>query len=108
MDVSVWSTVEINMGIICASMPTLRLLLVRLFPILGGSRSAGKYYKASGDNIKSEQPSGIRAEEQGSNANMSSHFAPRDKIRHQTFSTEYMDSSEELELVDFKAAVLKA
>ncbi|KAH7152722.1 hypothetical protein EDB81DRAFT_789540 [Dactylonectria macrodidyma] len=37
IDVSLWSTVEINIGIICASMPSLRILLVRIFPILGGS-----------------------------------------------------------------------
>ncbi|KAG6018709.1 hypothetical protein E4U41_003649 [Claviceps citrina] len=31
-DVGLWSTVEINVGIICTCMPTARLLLVRLFP----------------------------------------------------------------------------
>jgi hypothetical protein len=48
--VSLWSTVEISVGIICTCMPTLRLLLVRLFPVLGGS-SYGKsnaYYHHSG------------------------------------------------------------
>ena len=39
--VSLWSTVEINVGIMCTCMPTLRLLLVRLFPALGGSTSRG-------------------------------------------------------------------
>ncbi|AEO54559.1 hypothetical protein MYCTH_2033980, partial [Thermothelomyces thermophilus ATCC 42464] len=34
--VSLWSTVEINVGIMCTCMPTLRLVLVRLFPALGG------------------------------------------------------------------------
>jgi hypothetical protein len=37
MPVSVWSTVEINVGMICACMPSLRLLLVRLFPKMLGS-----------------------------------------------------------------------
>ncbi|KAH6854782.1 CFEM domain-containing protein [Chaetomium sp. MPI-CAGE-AT-0009] len=54
--VSLWSTVEINVGIMCTCMPTLRLLLVRLFPALGGSTSrygnrgggAGGYYSGGG------------------------------------------------------------
>ncbi|WZH45765.1 CFEM domain-containing protein [Fusarium acuminatum] len=36
-DISIWSTVEIHIGIICVSMPALRVLLIRLFPALGGS-----------------------------------------------------------------------
>lgn len=32
MDVALWSTVEINVGIICACLPSLRSLLVRAFP----------------------------------------------------------------------------
>ncbi len=32
-----WSIIEINLGIICACMPTVRLILVRIFPALGGS-----------------------------------------------------------------------
>jgi hypothetical protein len=45
-DVSVWSTVEICVGIMCACLPIIRLVLVRLFPILGGSsaRSRGNQY----------------------------------------------------------------
>ncbi|KAF2849815.1 hypothetical protein T440DRAFT_451417 [Plenodomus tracheiphilus IPT5] len=53
-DVSVWSTIEICVGIMCACLPTLRLLLVRLFPILGGSsarsRANDKYYKYGSNN----------------------------------------------------------
>ncbi|KAF2633888.1 hypothetical protein BU25DRAFT_465102 [Macroventuria anomochaeta] len=54
-DVSVWSTIEICVGIMCACLPTLRLLLVKLFPILGGSsaRSKNKYYNyGSGNELK--------------------------------------------------------
>ena len=86
-------------------MPTLRLLLVRLFPILGDTRNTGKYYNASGGNIKSELPSGIKAEEQGSN--ITGHFTSRDIIRHQTFSLQNRDSSDELQLVDIKANAIK-
>uniref|UniRef100_A0A8H7MZF4 CFEM domain-containing protein n=1 Tax=Bionectria ochroleuca TaxID=29856 RepID=A0A8H7MZF4_BIOOC len=34
VDVAVWSTIEINVGIICACMPSLRSLIVRTFPRL--------------------------------------------------------------------------
>ncbi|KAK4144971.1 CFEM domain-containing protein [Dichotomopilus funicola] len=37
--VLLWSTVEINVGIMCTCMPTLRLMLVRYFPRLGGGSS---------------------------------------------------------------------
>jgi hypothetical protein len=32
VDVALWSTVEINVGIICACLPSLRSLIVRIFP----------------------------------------------------------------------------
>lgn len=35
--VSQWSTIEVNVGIICACMPTLRLILLRMFPVLSSS-----------------------------------------------------------------------
>ncbi|KAJ4412312.1 hypothetical protein N0V91_000783 [Didymella pomorum] len=53
--VSVWSTIEICVGIMCACLPTLRLLVVKIFPILGGSsaRSRNKYYNyGSGNELK--------------------------------------------------------
>jgi hypothetical protein len=44
-EVTNWSTIEVNVGIICACLPTARLLLVRIFPALGGSRHRSeKYY----------------------------------------------------------------
>ncbi|KAM5344589.1 hypothetical protein ACJ41O_013124 [Fusarium nematophilum] len=36
-DIAIWSTIEIHVGLICASMPALRILLIRVFPVLGGS-----------------------------------------------------------------------
>ena len=44
IDVSIWSTVEINIGIICTCLPAIRLFLVRRFPVLGG----GSSHKTSG------------------------------------------------------------
>ncbi|KAJ3531754.1 hypothetical protein NM208_g8739 [Fusarium decemcellulare] len=48
-EVSIWSTVEINVGIICASMPALRILLVRLFLVLGGSSYDSSKYNNYGE-----------------------------------------------------------
>lgn len=48
-DVANWSTIEINVGIMCACMPVLRLILVRLFPRLLGS-TAAQYYGRYGKN----------------------------------------------------------
>lgn len=40
--VSQWSTIEVNVGIICACMPTLRLILLKIFPSMSStSRNYG-------------------------------------------------------------------
>ncbi|KAK2589759.1 hypothetical protein QQS21_012559 [Conoideocrella luteorostrata] len=39
--VALWSTIEINVGIICTSLPTLRLILVRISPRAFGSQGSG-------------------------------------------------------------------
>ncbi|CAI6331747.1 unnamed protein product [Periconia digitata] len=51
-DVSVWSSIEICVGIMCACLPTVRLFLVKMFPILGGSsaRKSNKYYHYGSGN----------------------------------------------------------
>ena len=41
-DISVWSTIEVAVGIMCLCLPTLRLVLVRLFPILGASTNRSR------------------------------------------------------------------
>jgi hypothetical protein len=54
LNVGVWSTVEINVGIICICMPSLRLFLVRLFPrLLGTTR---QYYAKYSDNQAQSTP----------------------------------------------------
>ncbi|KAF2654178.1 hypothetical protein K491DRAFT_601347 [Lophiostoma macrostomum CBS 122681] len=55
--VNVWSTVEINVGIICACMPAIRVLLVRLFPrVLGTTAHTNQQYHAKyGTNKASVQ-----------------------------------------------------
>lgn len=44
-EVSLWSCIEVNVGIWCVCLPSFRLLLVRVFPVLGGStqRSYARY-----------------------------------------------------------------
>lgn len=56
--VSQWSTIEVNVGIICACMPTLRLILVKLFPALtsttrnyGTNQSWGDPYATGGSKV---------------------------------------------------------
>lgn len=69
--VSLWSTVEINVGILCTCMPTLRLLLIRLFPRMGAGSSYGKpgyYGKSRGDG----QVSSNRAQRLGAFGNLAS------------------------------------
>jgi hypothetical protein len=53
--VSLCSAVEIHVGIICTCMPTLRLLLVRLFPALGGSSYAKGYHFSGGGQMRSSK-----------------------------------------------------
>jgi hypothetical protein len=44
-DVIHWSNIEINVGIICACMPSLRIMLVRMFPkMLGSTKEATNNY----------------------------------------------------------------
>lgn len=56
-DLSRWSTVEITLGIVCACLPTARLLLVQLFPVMGGSSlqrqksSAYRFRTTNNNNI---------------------------------------------------------
>ncbi|KAF4119510.1 CFEM domain [Geosmithia morbida] len=46
-DVSLWSDVEVSVAVICACLPAVRLLLVKMFPVLGGTsnRHAAYYQK---------------------------------------------------------------
>lgn len=39
-DVALWSTIEINVGIVGVSLPTLRLILVRISPRVFGSQES--------------------------------------------------------------------
>ncbi|KAG8424065.1 hypothetical protein J3458_000899 [Metarhizium acridum] len=54
-EVSMWSTIEINVGIWCVCLPSLRLLLVRLFPTLGGSTARSYAGYSSSNNRPPEK-----------------------------------------------------
>ena len=41
-ELSRWSTVEVCLGIVCACLPAVRLVLVKMFPVLDGSSSHKK------------------------------------------------------------------
>lgn len=41
--VAIWSTIELNVGMICTSLPTLRLLAVRVWPVLNGSTIRSRF-----------------------------------------------------------------
>lgn len=58
-DVANWSTIEANVGIICACMPSLRLVLVRMFPRILGS-SAKSAYAGGGMNMSGSRGLGGR------------------------------------------------
>jgi hypothetical protein len=122
--VSLWSTVEINVGIMCTCMPTLRLILVRLFPTLGGSSYAKGYYNTGGAGTGGAHVSGSRMTRTsqkrtlvGNLTGRSDHTAtvqPGDSsdtvlpksaagiVRQQTFAVQY-DDGDETSLVQMRA-----
>ncbi|KAH8837981.1 hypothetical protein MCOR27_006845 [Pyricularia oryzae] len=53
LEISIWSCVEITVGIICACMPTMRLLIVRVFPSLSGSTARSYAVNSRSDAAKS-------------------------------------------------------
>lgn len=59
LKVSLWSTIEINVGIITCCMPTIRLIILRAFPRLSSTyRSTEAYYAKNG---LSQQSKGKRS-----------------------------------------------
>ncbi|KAL6408605.1 integral membrane protein PTH11 [Ilyonectria robusta] len=61
--ISVWSTIEINVGIMCTCMPAIRMMLVRFFPALRGtSQDTNKPLnkEASGPRMKIPSSDNIR------------------------------------------------
>ncbi|RSM10843.1 hypothetical protein CEP52_003302 [Fusarium oligoseptatum] len=103
LEVSKWSTIEINVGMICACMPSLRILLVRLFPkILGTSR---RYYPNYASNT-GRNTNKNRSRQLGTNATTEVDTTRRPVesrgITYQrTYDVQYGDN-DETQLVDMK------
>ncbi|KAM0551364.1 hypothetical protein ACHAPJ_008473 [Fusarium lateritium] len=98
-ELSRWSTIEINVGIICACMPSLRILLVRLFPKLLGTSQ--RYYNygsnrpTGGNTNKSRtQPLGTNATSQVDRTHR--RIDPAGITCHRTYEVEYGDNDETL------------
>ncbi|KAI8676178.1 CFEM domain-containing protein [Fusarium sp. Ph1] len=96
LEVSKWSTIEINVGMICACMPSLRILLVRLFPkILGTSR---RYYPNYASNT-GRNTNKNRSRQLGTNATTevdttSRPVESRGITYQRTYDVQYGDSDE--------------
>ncbi|KAH8890587.1 hypothetical protein GQ53DRAFT_721375 [Thozetella sp. PMI_491] len=88
-DVSNWSTIEINVGIICACLPTMRLILVRLFPKQLGSSQYTNNYHQYASNPKSAGRS--RSKTTGEDGSPSS-STNRTIVCQTTYTIEYGDS----------------
>jgi hypothetical protein len=59
-DVSLWSTIEISVGIMCVCLPAVRLLLVRVFPALSnGSYGSKGYYNHTSGHRSGGHASGV-------------------------------------------------
>ncbi|KAK8006113.1 hypothetical protein PG991_012410 [Apiospora marii] len=94
-DVANWSTIEINTGIICACMPSLRLLLVKLFPkVVGGSTNARSQYYASGAD-----PSRNNARSATKNSNVSQSRDGGGILYSKSYTVEYQKDHDEASLV---------
>lgn len=89
-DVTNWSTIEINVGIICACMPAMRVMLVRFFPkILGSSINTGKQYYISSKNRSRSRSNAVQL---ASFENSQDHKAI---IRSTSYAVQYGDHDRE-------------
>ncbi|KAL7945045.1 GPCR, PTH11-type [Trichoderma barbatum] len=98
-EVSVWSVVEINVGLICICLPSLRLMLVRIFPKLQGTTE--RYYgknsrrnRSASNKRSSRLPLGHSA---GSHVDRSQSHPniEANRIAYQTsYTVEYGDNDE--------------
>ncbi|KAJ4345497.1 uncharacterized protein N0V89_011629 [Didymosphaeria variabile] len=90
-DASNWSTIEINVGIICACMPALRLILVRIFPRALGSTqyASNQYYAKYGTNRSGVLRSGHNASASGTRMGHDDEFAGKNAANAITYTTTF-------------------
>jgi hypothetical protein len=92
-DVIHWSNIEINVGIICACMPALRLIFVRMFPkILGTTKDDTRNYAKYGS--RSHNLGGTSAVRSGLSRNQNSTTDPHTITYTKTFAVQHGDSDE--------------
>lgn len=94
-DVIKWSNIEINVAIICACMPALRVILVQMFPrLLGSTRATGQqYYGKYGSN--SQALGGGSAPRSGMGRRQVSDMDDTNTITYtKTFAVQHTDSDE--------------
>ncbi|KAH7150284.1 hypothetical protein B0J13DRAFT_286399 [Dactylonectria estremocensis] len=99
VEVSMWSTIEINIGIICTCMPTIRLILVRVFPKLMGTtqRYYANYGSKQTDAHSKNRPVATSVT---SNADRSKQRLDAKGITcHKTYEVEYGETNDEVQLV---------
>ncbi|KAM6508539.1 hypothetical protein FALCPG4_018379 [Fusarium falciforme] len=94
LDISKWSTIELNVGIICTCMPTLRLILVRIFPKVFGTTHQ-PYTNYAGRPGKSQSKSRLTETSVMSNGDGSEHRINSNRITcDKTYAVEYGDNDE--------------
>lgn len=103
-DVSNWSTIEINVGIICACLPTLRLILVRMFPrqLATTKYSGNKYYANQGKSTPRSRSRTVGDDESASGSDPN-----RTIVCQTTFEVEYGENDKgglvHMQNLNFKA-----
>ncbi|KAL6899925.1 putative PTH11-type G-protein coupled receptor protein [Trichoderma evansii] len=99
-DVSIWSVVEINVGLICICLPSFRVLLVRLFPKLQGTteqlygRSSRHAHRLTDDKRPKRLPLGHSTASQVERINSYPDAEPNGILYQKSFRVEYGDSND--------------
>jgi hypothetical protein len=109
-DVIHWSNIEINVGIICACMPSLRIILVRMFPtILGSTKQTTQNYAKYGSRSGIGGGGGSSAVRSGFGKNGGSSKDPHTITYTKTFAVQHGDSDETqlVQMDDFGAKSAK-
>jgi hypothetical protein len=112
--VAAWSTVEINVGLFCACMPSMRLLLMRFFPkLLGTTQNTNTNYINNNSYMHASGKNNALAGRPKSSAVLSNR-AVEDKImysnrNHAQFGDQWTrDEARLMELENLDAVTLKS
>lgn len=112
-DVSMWSVIEINVGLICACMPSFRLLLVHLFPKQLGStqqyygNQSGSRAKGAGTGDRGSRRFGTTSVSRADQDEYPGALKSNQIGYSKTYAVEYGDT-DELQLVNIRDADMKS